>query len=1171
MVVQPHVLRDIYSQLHNWPTMSGHPNRDTMTSAEVEQLLRQLPEMKVPELKFMCKHVGLQVKGRKQDLIARIEQHTRATLMAGNSVRLLAIKFMVLKVMNHDPVPEFQSIVQAVQTGFVDYNQLANLLTQFQRGGLPPEARHRALNGSHNAGVVGRPQPASVPLAYRPPMLIFHNTIFYRLWKLARGFPRFLEASKGRHVLNFNCHLAADEVQMLRLRSSMKLYLFSGLSSTKDTNNADIMFPPIEFHVNGVHTKQYVKGLKGKAGTCRPADLTPYVHDYNKPFDVTIVYSDAAEPYALYLYVVESRTPEQLVTSITTEKAHIPAEATKRDISKEYSNGDDDDIVMATSSISLRCPITYARMTYPMKSTLCEHIQCFDGLSFLTMQERIPSWICPVCSKEIKEHLLAVSDYLADILRDTSEDVDTVTLNPDGSWTSVVEAAEISDDDEKTATPRERQPTADDSIEIISLGSESEDEQEPPAPEQHTIQDISMATEEHEQPAHHASDAELDEDAALIEDALNKEAQSSDDEPINTYSRRQIRIADDDTMDDTNERQASAPPQQALTSSETTAPLTTASPSNAQATQVAPSESVPPASTEKLTSTQTDEVNGGALSSTETPLAALNTEKRPEPKKVTLPPLRFLPTEASPKRSKLLANKDVSIINAIQEQFSRPTSPLAANGVSSSPQESHLQLPRPTHVSVAGMTDSDLTASSETTNRVAVDMNLRRENNLSEPAPTTNQENASMSTVSPQSLSESGTLTSPQNGTSSAETPLNVIPNPYRGVALSLASRLPELPSQQKASGSIPQNMPSSELNNRPFSPLNMTFPKAGERFEEQHSKQASRGSHSLTSLLSRPNFAGTNQILMIRPPSGQTTVSEAREGSDRYLAMIRDSSQRIHAYTKNPASGFPVRPAYGRELSGSPASAGSESVRQNTLGEWQRNWSASGRQLPPPPGRVADSGERSTSLPSVSTLTSRVDQTERPSSIAVAQAPRDPLPETTSEQLTSPAETESVEQAKNGQTLQVQSVATPQRPDSSTSLAEVANQRKASASDASGARYSRSAFELGERERPTVRGILGIELSRNALHPSLKESSPASREAVPEPASAPASSAPKGYLPIDNRIQDMSLHTPGKKRTNSALSASERTWNKRLSNQAPKSKFDPSEINLSQIIELDD
>lgn len=333
------------------------------------------------------------------------------------------------------------------------------------------------------AGGAGMGRSGELESLYLGPMLLFKSTIFYLLRKLV-GTPQVLRASKGRNIKSFRLKLHSSEIKLLKESPNMKLYIFSGTESTQDHTNTPIQFPPIEIYVDDALTKQHTKGIKGKPGSARPADLTPYFTLFDRAILVRVVYSDALEKYIFYTYIVEEIPLEQLSKDIES-KPHIPTYATRAAIQKENEAGgdDDEDIVVATSSLSLRCPLTYARLKQPVRSIHCDHIQCFDGPSFLSMQQKIPLWQCPVCSAYIDQHSLAVSDYITEILNSTPDSVDSVILNPDGLWHAIEGETLLDSDDEDTPLnkvalkpTKEELIARDEPIEIISLDTDSEPE-----------------------------------------------------------------------------------------------------------------------------------------------------------------------------------------------------------------------------------------------------------------------------------------------------------------------------------------------------------------------------------------------------------------------------------------------------------------------------------------------------------------------------------------------------------------------------------------------------------------------------------------------------------------------------------------------------------------------
>ena len=57
------------------------------------------------------------------------------------------------------------------------------------------------------------------------------------------------------------------------------------------------------------------------------------------------------------------------------------------------------DIISCLSQVSLRCPLTFRRMTLPSRGHECKHLQCFDLESYLKANGEGGFWKCPVCNK----------------------------------------------------------------------------------------------------------------------------------------------------------------------------------------------------------------------------------------------------------------------------------------------------------------------------------------------------------------------------------------------------------------------------------------------------------------------------------------------------------------------------------------------------------------------------------------------------------------------------------------------------------------------------------------------------------------------------------------------------------------------------------------------------
>ena len=73
------------------------------------------------------------------------------------------------------------------------------------------------------------------------------------------------------------------------------------------------------------------------------------------------------------------------------------------------------------------------RLTIPCRAVTCTHLQCFDAALYLQMNEKKPTWICPVCDKKAAYESLILDGLFMEILNDCT-DVDEIKFQEDGSW-----------------------------------------------------------------------------------------------------------------------------------------------------------------------------------------------------------------------------------------------------------------------------------------------------------------------------------------------------------------------------------------------------------------------------------------------------------------------------------------------------------------------------------------------------------------------------------------------------------------------------------------------------------------------------------------------------------------------------------------------------------------
>lgn len=78
-------------------------------------------------------------------------------------------------------------------------------------------------------------------------------------------------------------------------------------------------------------------------------------------------------------------------------------------------------------------------------ATTCAHLQCFDALLFLQMNELKPKWKCPICNVMILYDDIVIDGYFLNVIASLDYDINEIQLNKDGSWTKLEEGKENHD------------------------------------------------------------------------------------------------------------------------------------------------------------------------------------------------------------------------------------------------------------------------------------------------------------------------------------------------------------------------------------------------------------------------------------------------------------------------------------------------------------------------------------------------------------------------------------------------------------------------------------------------------------------------------------------------------------------------------------------------------
>ncbi|KAH8100657.1 PINIT domain-containing protein [Cristinia sonorae] len=297
------------------------------------------------------------------------------------------------------------------------------------------------------------PQRPAMPPNPRPaaststnPTIRFKPSPFFRVEKLVSSVAECPESNSqmDRRQQSLNFQITPDLQQKLASQSpkyQLRLYCTSSSYYTptpafRTNPPCPIEFPPTcEVRVNSIQLQANLKGMKKKPGTAPPPDLGKSVRTtVNATNRVEMIYVNSQQPkYYLVVMLVEVTTVDQLIDRLKKGKYKSSAEVLTK---MKQPLTDEDDIVAGHQKMSLKCPLSYMRITTPCRAWSCVHSQCFDAFSWFSVMEQTTTWMCPVCEKTLSTDDLIIDGYFDEIVKATPEEVEDVIVEPDGEWHS---------------------------------------------------------------------------------------------------------------------------------------------------------------------------------------------------------------------------------------------------------------------------------------------------------------------------------------------------------------------------------------------------------------------------------------------------------------------------------------------------------------------------------------------------------------------------------------------------------------------------------------------------------------------------------------------------------------------------------------------------------------
>lgn len=261
-------------------------------------------------------------------------------------------------------------------------------------------------------------------------------------------------------------------------KQEYKIQITLRLSQVARKENVTERLPyNITVSVNDRQCKLPTLNIPTKAG------ITPW--RCNVPIDLTqqtelrictqntlkISWSEEPHEYMAGVFVAQKLTWNELLVDLKKRPVR-PSEKTKELIRKSMES----DVDMGVDSMfaTVKDPLSKTRMELPARGVDCIHMQCFDAIQFLQMNEQKQTWSCPLCKKKVKFENIEVDEFFLNILQspNLSEECENVILLQDGSWTEkkIKESPNIA----KTINDR-----SSNNIEVFTLDSSDDEDYEP--------------------------------------------------------------------------------------------------------------------------------------------------------------------------------------------------------------------------------------------------------------------------------------------------------------------------------------------------------------------------------------------------------------------------------------------------------------------------------------------------------------------------------------------------------------------------------------------------------------------------------------------------------------------------------------------------------------------
>ncbi|XP_038624348.1 E3 SUMO-protein ligase PIAS3 [Tachyglossus aculeatus] len=166
----------------------------------------------------------------------------------------------------------------------------------------------------------------------------------------------------------------------------------------------------------------------------RPVNITPLARlSATVPNTIVVNWSsEFGRSYSLSVYLVKQLTSGTLLQKLRARGVRN-ADHSLALIKQKLTADPDGEVATTSLRVSLLCPLGKMRLAVPCRAHTCAHLQSFDAALYLQMNEKKPTWTCPVCDQKAPYESLLIDGLFLEILNSVS-DCDEIQFMEDGTW-----------------------------------------------------------------------------------------------------------------------------------------------------------------------------------------------------------------------------------------------------------------------------------------------------------------------------------------------------------------------------------------------------------------------------------------------------------------------------------------------------------------------------------------------------------------------------------------------------------------------------------------------------------------------------------------------------------------------------------------------------------------